>query len=117
MSTRIRQHRSGTGRRRAAAYCGPGHGRRWRLPPGNRPAPLVWIRCGSDDIAYRPIVDCRTGRIALDQDHCVIYLPIAVAGPARWLEAAGTGQCDTDGSRTSMRRWYDRQGGGRQWTA
>jgi hypothetical protein len=62
----------------AQAYCGPGHGRRWPVEPGDGPADVVRLQT-TGVWSYRLLVHPRTQGPARDHQGRYPYLPIALA--------------------------------------
>jgi hypothetical protein len=61
------------------AYCGPGHGRRWPVEPGDGPADVVQVQTTTGVWSYRLLVHPRTHRPARDHQGRYPYLPVAPA--------------------------------------
>jgi hypothetical protein len=66
----------------AQAYCGPGHGRRWPVEPGDGPADVVRLQT-TGVWSYRLLVHPRTQGPARDHQGRYPYLPIALAPDRR----------------------------------
>ena len=61
----------------AQAYCGPGHGRRWPVEPGNGPPDVVQLQTRGGICSYRLLVHPRTHGPARDHQGRYPYLPVA----------------------------------------
>jgi hypothetical protein len=67
----------GTAPAQAQAYCGPGHGRRWSVEPGNGPPAVVQLQTPGGICSYRLLVHPRTHGPARDHQGRYPYLPVA----------------------------------------
>jgi hypothetical protein len=67
----------------AQAYCGPGHGRRWPVEPGDGPADVVQVQTTTGVWSYRLLVHPHTHGPARDHQGRYPYLPIALAPGSR----------------------------------